>query len=1160
MTAFGAPIEVNNHSFERANYSGNNSWTNDLTDPENPGEPQWQGRDGNNDGDTFIERIGGFVSEGQAHIGVVNNYYVFQDTGVPWEANTRYVLTVGVGNRNATFTHEGNVSLIGLTNDADKVKPDDSTTADELAGDSVLAEASTTFNAYTLDGSQFQDVVVEYVSGDPPPSGTVVVFLGNDSEGDDGNSRAHYDNVRLESFSALDPDNDGLPSDWEEDNGLDPNSAEGDDGADGDPDGDGLTNLEEFELATDPQNADTDDDGLNDGQEVALGADPFDADTDGDTISDGDEVAADPATDPTDSDTDGDDFEDQAEIAFGTSPVDAVSFPSSNGGITLGLNIIGGRVDGTLGASVNGTAGVVPQSNWNNLGDLNRTDLALVDGEGDPVIIRASWTADDTFTIEPDDPPANIDGNDALMAGHIKTRNGVLTQITVRNIPYPWYDVYVYADGEGTDGVSTYTVNGRELVDVLDEDEWPVSDGNGEFVQIENDGDAGNYMVFRQVVGSTLTITAANTGPDFRAPINGIQIHRIEPGDPSLSPSPSQVNFGVFDGNPGPLTTMLRLTSSGASETLDISNATITGSAADLYSFSPAIASSLPAGESQDLEIAFAGTDEVGIHRAVLEIETNDEDIARHEIQLFTQIKHRNALLAHYPMDETEGDVMEDTSGNGFHGRYVVESGGSLTLGADPLTGSGTSLQLSEGEGASYGEVPPDVELPPLPVASFSLWVQQDAADIGTASVFFSRSEGLADPFAVFYEASESPDPVTWQSEASNPTLISEPFMVPGETFHVVYTYSDPDEDGVASVAVYVNGELNAEVDSTTGYNLNKTGPFQIGGTAGMFGLTGRIDDFQIYETVLVPEQIQHLFDNPGERAPDPPEIPILLGYWPFDDQETETADVAGGNPGTVNGGATFVEGHTGAAGDFAIEFDGVDDSVTTMVSLLDEQGIYTISGWINMDGEQPDRTGLFGQNDLVEFGINGVELSAWTGPEGTLAANTDLTSGEWLHIATVSGESQRFLYINGQEVGQGDATPADRGTSDFNFNIGGGGVWDAEGNWFTGQIDDVAVFSVALDPSEIEALASGAKTPLNLREPDNGGGGGDVRPGTIGAVTKSAASVGLSFPAGTTFDVEYSTDLEVWTVIATDVTGDFEDTDAGRVSEAIGFYRGVAP
>jgi hypothetical protein len=44
----------------------------------------------------------------------------------------------------------------------------------------------------------------------------------------------------------LDADGDGLPNGWEQQYGLDPLDANGVNGANGDPDGDGLSNLQEF--------------------------------------------------------------------------------------------------------------------------------------------------------------------------------------------------------------------------------------------------------------------------------------------------------------------------------------------------------------------------------------------------------------------------------------------------------------------------------------------------------------------------------------------------------------------------------------------------------------------------------------------------------------------------------------------------------------------------------------------------------------------------------------------------------------------------------------------------------------------------------------------------------------------------------------------------
>ncbi|MEM7386125.1 MAG: hypothetical protein AAF514_14385, partial [Verrucomicrobiota bacterium] len=140
-----------------------------------------------------------------------------------------------------------------------------------------------------------------------------------------------------------DSDGDGMPDAYEEANGLDPNSAEGVNGAEGDLDEDLSPNIEEFERKTDPQNQDSDGDGVNDGEETNTGmwegperrgTDPLNPDSDGDGLSDLVETntgefadATDTGTDPNQQDSDGDSFRDNREIFFGTDPTADDSVP-----------------------------------------------------------------------------------------------------------------------------------------------------------------------------------------------------------------------------------------------------------------------------------------------------------------------------------------------------------------------------------------------------------------------------------------------------------------------------------------------------------------------------------------------------------------------------------------------------------------------------------------------------------------------------------------------------------------------------------------------------------------------------------------------------------------------------------------------------------------
>ena len=100
---------------------------------------------------------------------------------------------------------------------------------------------------------------------------TEEVALGTDpwKTDTDGDGLGDFDEVEIgtEPLSA-DTDGDGIPDGWEVDKGLNPIIAFGIYGADGDPDGDGVQNRDEFRYDSHPWLTDTDGDGLGDFDEV----------------------------------------------------------------------------------------------------------------------------------------------------------------------------------------------------------------------------------------------------------------------------------------------------------------------------------------------------------------------------------------------------------------------------------------------------------------------------------------------------------------------------------------------------------------------------------------------------------------------------------------------------------------------------------------------------------------------------------------------------------------------------------------------------------------------------------------------------------------------------------------------------------------------------
>ncbi len=363
-----------------------------------------------------------------------------------------------------------------------------------------------------------------------------------------------------------DADGDGLPRWWEEENHLsdyDPTDAMSD------ADGDGLTALQEYNggvNSTDPNNPDSDGDGLTDGQERALGTDPNKADTDGDGLTDGEEVNGTPPSNPLLVDSDGDGASDALERRLGTNPMSAASVPTIfRGGI--GIHFVSQNdLNGNL--QTNEVTGIVPQILWNDTLPMqswsrpagSKTDILtpltnqIVRSDGLVLTnFTYNWTGDAT-----DASDNNGSSDRKLMDGYIRGYATTPLTLTLSNIPFAHYDLYVVVGGsyDGQHGrirLGTNPATDRFFVTTT-------TAPQNSFVELKQgltNYQQGNFVRYTNLSASTATMTLTNLD-GWSVGIHSVQIvditldadgsgipdwwemkYALEPGTPALAAADS---------------------------------------------------------------------------------------------------------------------------------------------------------------------------------------------------------------------------------------------------------------------------------------------------------------------------------------------------------------------------------------------------------------------------------------------------------------------------------------------------------------------------------------------------------------------------------------------------------------------------------------------
>jgi len=213
--------------------------------------------------------------------------------------------------------------------------------------------------------------------------------------------------------------------------------------------------------------------------------------------------------------------------------------------LPVGINFIHpGSSDDSVPVCGYGYAGVVPQRGWINLtAGGNGANAALEAG------MTITWGAPGgTHEFS---HMGNSPADFALMQGYLDTSDSSTTTVTVNGVKFPLYDIIVYGDGDNGSAtrVGKYTLTatrGSGTKYILDASD---TDFAGSFLEADSPtggaaAAAGNYCRFRDVRGTTFTVTAtgeyASDGHP-RGPLNAIQIVPI-----NVVPALSDFSYSQF--------------------------------------------------------------------------------------------------------------------------------------------------------------------------------------------------------------------------------------------------------------------------------------------------------------------------------------------------------------------------------------------------------------------------------------------------------------------------------------------------------------------------------------------------------------------------------------------------------------------------------------
>jgi hypothetical protein len=278
---------------------------------------------------------------------------------------------------------------------------------------------------------------------------------------------------------------------------------------------------------------------------------------------------------------------------------------------------------------------------------------------------------------------------------------------------------------------------------------------------------------------------------------------------------------------------------------------------------------------------------------------------------------------------------------------------------------------------------------------------------------------------------------------------------------------------------MYIDGvDRTGTVTNFTAVNTDF--PVRIGANNGPEFLDGWMDEVAVYPTAI---SAARALDHYRSGQPYPGQVleDSVAAYWRLGDGSgTSARDAKGANAGTYTNAPTL--GSAGALSgyaDTATAFDGTNDYVNVPdAAALDlANGPLTIEAWVKRSANNVTHT-------IVDKGTNAYKLYLAAdnrltfrkaGVGNIVASTSTITDTAWHHVAATKSGTTSRLYVDGNDV---TGTVTDQALADTTSPLGIGAISGGTAEWWSGSLDEVAVYNAALSAEQVAAHHALGKTP----------------------------------------------------------------------------------